>query len=87
MQGSLCWAVNIIDSDPTGKRSIFTRLSRVKNALAFLHGVFTNLFGRRKSNFRPRRAAFAFLSQAARPFFHSRLGHFFRVAVNTPVLC
>jgi hypothetical protein len=35
------------DLKPTGKRSIFTHPSRVKNALAFLHGVFTNLFGAR----------------------------------------
>lgn len=35
------------DLKPTGKRSIFTRPSRVKNPLAFLHGVFTNLFGER----------------------------------------
>ena len=44
MQGSCCWSGYFFNQNPTSRRSIFTRPSRVKNALAFLHRVFTNIF-------------------------------------------
>lgn len=52
MQGLPCWSGYFFDQNPTGKRSIFTRPLRVKNALAFLHRVFTNLFEPQSLNFR-----------------------------------
>src|SRR5262249_32173268 len=44
MQGLRCCSEYSFDQTSTGRESIFTPPSRVKNALAFLHKVFTNLF-------------------------------------------
>src|SRR5262245_31577767 len=45
MQGSHCWTQRIhLTKTQQATRSIFTRPLRVKNALAFLHRVFSIIF-------------------------------------------